>query len=110
MYPNTDGNSVVVAAMVLEEADLESAAVYDLRSSGEYRVSAHLEGGQVGLDIADMGVQIYLWWKGGMTMSQVSPGVAGTVWGALELDVETFEYRHLQSYADSAAPDDVGAF
>jgi hypothetical protein len=45
-----------------------------------------------------------------MTMSQVSPGVAGTVWSALELDVETLEYRHLQSYADSAAPDDVGAF
>ena len=109
-FPDTEGNPVVVAAMVLEEADLESAAVYDLRSSGEYRVSAHLEGGQVGLDIADMGVQIYLWWQGGMTMSQVSPGVAGTVWNALELDVETLEYRHLQSYADSAAPDDVGAF
>ena len=109
-FPDTDGNSVVVAAMVQLESVLESGAVYDLRSSGEYRASAHLEGGQFGLDIGDMGVQIYLWWNGGMTMSRVSPGIEGTVWNALELDVETLEYRHLQRYADSAAADDVGAF
>lgn len=107
-------NQVTVAEMITLGSDggtMESAMVYELRS-GEYRATAHLEDGLEVWDISKTGAEIYMWWHDGMTMSRVSPGVEGTVWYALDLEIDgdAQELRHLQEYAESASADDNSDF
>jgi len=102
-----------VAAVEHTAPGLESAAVYSLRSSGVYRVSAHiLDRLEIGEEasLSNVGAQVQLWWSDGQAMVFPTPGVVGNLWNAIEFDVESGYSRNLQHYEPVADPFDVDAF